>query len=264
MRSALCTSAILISASLLACGAARAEIKSESFDYKQGDTVLEGFVAFDDAQSGKRPGILIVPQWTGPSDFERGIARDLAKQGYVAMVADVYGKGIHPAAPKESGIEMGKYLADRPLLRARAKAGFDRLSQNANVNVSKIAVIGYCFGGAGVLELGRQGAPVAAIVALHGVLSNPTPEDAKKIKAPVLVLHGVDDPAVPPKEVDAFKAEMKDAKADLQFVAYSGTVHSFTMPMAGSDPSKGSAYNPVSAKRAWVAMQDFLKETLAN
>ena len=110
--------------------------------------------------------------------------------------------------------------------------------------------------------MGRQGAPIAAIVSLHGSLSNPTPEDAKKIKVPVLVLHGADDPAVPPKEVDAFKAEMKDARADMQFVAYSGTVHAFTLVTAGSDNSKGAAYNPVSARRSWVAMQDFFNETI--
>ena len=248
-------------AALFAVNVARAEVRTQSFDYKEGDTVLEGYIAFDDSIAGKRPGILIFPQWTGPSDHERTAARDLAKLGYVAMVADVYGKGIRPPAPKESGAEMSKYMTNRPLLRARAKAGFDRLSQDQNVNTAKLATIGYCFGGAGVLELGRQGADVKAIVSFHGSLSNPAPEDAKNIKAKVLVLHGADDPAVPAKEVDAFKAEMKEAKSDLQFVAYSGTVHSFTQTNAGNDNSRGSAYNAVSAKRAWIAMQDFLKET---
>ena len=249
-------------ASLLLAGAARAEIKDQTFDYKLGDTVLEGFVAFDTAKKGKRPAVLIFPQWTGLSDHERIQARELAKLGYVAMVADIYGKGIRPPAPKASGAEMAKYLNDRPLLRARSKAGLDRLLQFPNVDPKKVAAIGYCFGGASALEIGRQGASVAAIASFHGVLSNPTPADAANIKAPVLVLHGADDPAVPPKEVDAFKAEMKDAKADLQFVAYSGTVHSFTIVAAGSDPSRGSAYNPVSAHRSWVALQDFLHETI--
>ena len=244
--------------------AAMAEVRTQTFDYKQGDTVLEGFIAWDDAKTGKQPGVVVFPQWTGPSDHERGAAVDLAKLGYVAMVADVYGKGIHPPAPKESGVEMGKYMSNRPLLRARVKAAYDRLLQDPHVDASRMATIGYCFGGAAVMELGRQGADVKAIVSFHGALSNPTPADAKNIKAHVLVLHGADDPAVPPKEVDAFKAEMKDAGTDLQFVAYSGTVHSFTIASAGNDNSKGSAYNPLSAKRSWAAMRDFLEETVGH
>jgi len=155
-------------------------------------------------------------------------------------------------------------MKDRALLRARVKAGFDRLASDSHVDGAKIATIGYCFGGASVLELGRQGGDVKAIVSFHGSLSNPTPADAKNIKAPLLVLHGADDPVVPAAEVEAFKTEMKEAKVDLQFVAYSGTVHSFTQPEAGNDNSKGAAYNAQSAKRSWAAMQAFLKETLGQ
>ncbi len=262
-------SAITLAAALLCAGfglndVARAEIRTQSFDYKQGDTVLEGFIAWDDARTGKMPGVVVFPQWTGPTEHERGAARDLAKLGYVAMVADIYGKGVHPPAPKESGAEMAKYMNDRPLLRARVKAGLDRLLTDQHVDASKVAAIGYCFGGAAALELGRQGADVEAIVSFHGTLSNPTPADAKNIKAHVLVLHGADDPVVPPPEVDAFKAEMKAANVDLEFVAYSGTVHSFTINQPGYLASPGSHYNAVSAKRSWIAMQDFLKETFAR
>jgi dienelactone hydrolase len=252
-------------AGLFACAnVALAEVRTQTFDYKEGNTVLEGFIAWDDAKTGKQPGIVVFPQWTGPSDHERGAAADLAKLGYVAMVADVYGKGIHPAAPKESGVEMAKYLNDRPLLRARVKAAYDYLLRDTHVDPARMAAIGYCFGGAAVLELGRQGADVKALVTFHGDLSNPTPADAKNIKGHVLVLHGADDPVVPPKEVDAFKAEMKEAGTDLEFVAYSGTVHSFTQVSAGNDNSKGAAYNPVSAKRSWIAMRDFLEETVGH
>jgi dienelactone hydrolase len=241
-----------------------AVIRTQTFDYKQGDTVLEGFIAWDDARTGKMPGVLVFSQWTGPSDHERNAARELAKLGYVAMVADVYGKGIHPPAPKESGIEVAKYINNRALLRARVRAGFDRLLADSHVDASNIAAIGYCFGGAGALELGRQGANVRAIVVFHGTLSNPTPADARNIKAHVLVLHGADDPNVPQGEVEAFKAEMKEANVDLEFVAYSGTVHSFTINMVGYPTNPGSHYNAVSAKRSWIAMQDFLKETLGQ
>jgi dienelactone hydrolase len=256
--------AAAFAALILCAGAVRAEIRTQTFDYKQGDTVLEGFIAWDDAKVGRIPGVLVFPQWTGPSDHERNAALELGKLGYFAMVADVYGKGIHPPAPKESGIEMGKYMKDRPLLRSRVKAGFDRLLADPHVDASKMAAIGYCFGGAAVLELGRQGADLKAIVSFHGSLSSPTPVDAKNIKASVLVLHGADDPVVPPAEVEAFRAEMKEAKTDFQFVAYSGTVHSFTQPTAGNDNSRGAAYNALSAKRSWIAMKDFLKETLGQ
>jgi len=246
----------IASSTLLLTSVALAEVKTESFDYKQGETTLEGFIAYDDAQTGKRPGVLIFPQWTGLSDHERDAARNFAKLGYVAMVADVYGKGVRPAPPKDSGVEMGKYMSNRPLLRSRVKAGFETFSQRANVNASKIAIIGYCFGGTAALEAGRDSLPAAAIVTLHGVLSNPTPADAKNFKSPVLVLHGADDAVVSPKEVETFQAEMKEVKADLQFISYSGAPHGFTQA--------GAYFNAKAAARSWVAMQDLFKETLAQ
>ena len=243
---------------------AHAAIRTQSFDYKDGNTVLEGFIAWDDARTGKLPGVVVYPQWTGPTDFERDEAKKLAQLGYVAMVADVYGKGIHPTAPKEAGAMMGKSLADRPSFRVRVRAALDRLLQNPHVDATRMAAIGFCFGGASALELGRQGADVKALVTFHGELSNPTPADAKNIKGHVLVLHGTDDPAVPPEEVAAFRKEMKDAGTDFTFVSYSGTKHGFMMPSSGTDESKFSFYNPVSARRAWQAMKDFLAETLGK
>ena len=242
---------------------AHAAIRTQTFDYMEGPTVLEGFIAWDDAKAGKRPGVVVYPQWTGPSDHERSAVVDLAKLGYVAMAADVYGKGIHPAAPKDAGIMMGKFLKDRTLLRSRVKAAYDRLLRDPHVDPTRIAATGYCFGGAAALELGRQGAKVAALVSFHGDLSNPTPADATNIKGHVLILHGADDPVVPPAEVDAFKAEMKAAGTDLVFVSYSGTRHGFTMPSSGTDNTQSSAYNPVSARRSWMAMRDFLQASFS-
>ena len=255
-------SAILMS--LLALSSAHAELVKKKFEYKQGDTALEGYIASDSKYQGKRPAILIFPQYTGPSDFERDVADKLATLGYVAMVADVYGVGIRPPAPKEAGAEMGKYLKDRPLLRARTKAALDRLASESNVNPEKIGTIGYCFGGAGVLELGRQGANVKALVSLHGTLNSPTLDDGKNIKGKVLVLHGADDPAVPVTDVNNFIEEMKKGSVDLTFTSYSDTKHSFTLPSAGSDKTRSSFYNPISARRAWASMIDFLDETLSN
>jgi dienelactone hydrolase len=252
-------------AAILSVGAsadASAKVRTKSFDYEQASNTLEGFVAWDDAAKGKRPAVLIFPTYTGPSEFEQDVARKLAARGYVAMVADVYGKGIHPAAGKEAGAEMAKYLGERSMLRARVKAGLDRLLQEANVDARRIATIGYCFGGAGSLELGRQGAPVEAIVSLHGTLASHNPDDAKNIKSKVLILHGEDDPVTPPPEIDSFRKEMDKANVDMTFVMYSQTRHSFTMPSAGSDNTKASAYNERSARRAWTTMLAFLDDAL--
>jgi dienelactone hydrolase len=243
---------------------ANAKVLTKSFDYKQADVTLDGFIAWDDALKGKRASVLVFPTYTGPSEFEQDVARKLAKLGYVVMVADIYGKGIRPKAGKEAGAEMAKYMGERTMLRARAKAGLDRLLEEKNVAASMVATIGYCFGGAAALELGRQGANVKDIVSLHGTLANPTPADAKNIKGHVLVLHGADDPVTPPKQIEEFKEEMKSAGVDLTYVSYSQTRHSFAMPSAGSDNTKNSAYNERSAKRAWVAMVDFLHETLSK
>jgi len=243
---------------------ANAKVRTKSFDYKQASVTLEGYIAWDDAVKGKRAGVLVFPTYTGPSEFEQDVARKLAKLGYVVMVADIYGKGIRPKAGREAGEEMAKYMGERTMLRARAEAGLDRLLEEKNVNASLVATIGYCFGGAAALELGRQGADVKGIVSLHGTLANPTPADARNIKGHVLVLHGADDPVTPPKQIEDFKEEMKNAGVDMTYVTYSQTRHSFTMPFAGNDNTKASAYNERSAKRAWIAMVDFLHETLGN
>jgi len=241
---------------------AQAAIQVQTVDYKQGDTTLEGWLVFDDAKQGKRPGVIVFPAWYGPSDDEKVRAEMLAKMGYVAFVADVYGKGIRPNNPKDAGPVAGKYMKDRPLLSARAQAAFDEFSKNPMVNKSKIAAIGYCFGGAGALDLARTGAPLKAVVTFHGDITSPTPADDKNIKGRVLVLHGADDPIVGPQAQDAFKKEMTDAKVDWELVLYSGAVHSFTQKSAGNDPSKGAAYNEKADKRSWQAMTDLFKATL--
>lgn len=243
---------------------AQAAVKTQTVEYKQGDTTLEGFLAYDDSIQGKRPGIIIVPEWNGVNDNSKRRAQMLAQLGYIAFAADVYGKGVRPANSKESAQEAAKYSGNRPLYRARVQAALDALRKNPLADTGKLAAIGYCFGGAGALELARSGADVAGVVTFHGDLSTPTPQDARNIKGRVLVLHGADDPAVPAKAVQALEKEMSDAKVDWQVVLYSGTVHSFTNPGAGNDNSRGSAYNERADKRSWIAMQDFFREIFAN
>jgi dienelactone hydrolase len=239
---------------------ASAEIVTKTIDYKEGDTALEGFVAYDNSVKNSRPGVLIVHQWKGLGAYEKMRAEMLAKMGYVAFACDIYGKGVRPTSMQEAGAQAGKYKGDRALLRKRVQAGLETLLKQQGVDSKHIGAIGYCFGGTTVLELARSGADVGGVVSFHGGLGTPTPEDAKNIKAKVLALHGADDPNVPPPEVAAFEKEMRDAKVDWQLVAYGNAVHSFTDKGAGNDNSKGAAYNEKADHRSWETMKDFFSE----
>lgn len=229
--------------------------------YRQGDTELEGYVAYDNSIKGKRPGILVIHEWTGVSAYEKKRAEQLAALGYVAFAADIYGKGVRPSGPEQAAKEAAKYRgSDRTLFRARAKAGLDRLAAFPEVDPKRLAVIGYCFGGTGALELARSGADLLGTVSFHGNLNTPDPADAKNIRGKVLVLHGADDPYVKPEEVAAFQQEMRQAKVDWQMNYYGGAVHSFTNPKSGNDPGKGAAYNEKTDRRSWEAMKLFFNE----
>jgi dienelactone hydrolase len=241
---------------------ALAAIQTKTVEYKQGDTTLEGVLVYDDAVKTKRPGVLIVHQWLGITDYEKHRAEMLAQLGYVAFCADIYGKGVHPKDTAEAGTLAGKYKGDRALLRARVNAGLETFRKGELVDTTRVAAIGYCFGGTTVIELARSGADVAGVVSFHGGLDSPTPADGKNIKCKLLACHGADDPFVPAKDLTAFESEMRDNKVDWQFIAYGGAVHSFTQPMAGNDNSKGAAYNERADKRSWEAMKQFLAEIL--
>lgn len=251
----------MVAATALASGLVRAEVRGQTVEYQQDGTTLEGYLAWDDAVQGKRPGVLVVQTWTGIGEFIRQRTQQVAAMGYVAFAPDIYGKGVRPTPPKASAAEMGKYTGNRPLLRARVLAGWEQLRANSMTDTSRLAAIGFCFGGTTVLELARSGVDALGVVSFHGgPVSSPTPEDAKNIKARVLLLHGADDPNVPPAEINAFIAEMRAAKVDWQLVSYGNTVHAFTDPSSGNDNSRGAAYNPLSDKRSWIAMQDFFRE----
>ncbi len=241
-----------------------AKVRGEIVEYKQGDTALEGYLAFDPAVKGSRPGVLVVPDWMGVTDYAKARADQLAGLGYVAFLADVYGKGVRPRNSQEASAEAAKYYKDVQLFRARVRAGLDYLAHRPETDASRLAAIGYCFGGGGALELARSGAPLKGVVTFHGRLGTPNPADAKNIKAKILVLHGADDPYVKPEEVKAFMDEMRAAGVDWQLVYYSGAVHAFTIKSSGNDPSKGAAYNEAADRRSWVAMEDFFDEIFAR
>lgn len=250
----------LIAALVLCAARLSAAITVDTLEYDADGTTCSGTLAYDDAWKEPHPGVLVAHDWMGNTENAQNHARDLVKLGYVALAVDVYGKGVRPADAGEAGKLAGTYKGNRPLMRQRMAAGLKALLATGKADAKRIGAIGYCFGGTCVLELARSGAPLLGTVTFHGGLSTPTPEDAKRITGKVLVLHGAEDPFVKPDEVAAFESEMRAAKVDWQVVLYSDAVHSFTNTKAGSDPSKGQAYNPIAARRSWQAMSDFFGE----
>lgn len=245
----------------LICQASQAHgaVVGETVEYKHGEVFLEGYLAYDDASSSVRPGVLVIHEWKGLGEYAKRRTRALAELGYVAFAADMYGKGVRPESHEDAAKEAGIYKKDRGLMRSRAAAALQVLGGHPFTDPSKLGAIGYCFGGTSVLELARGGADLKGVVSFHGSLATPDPTAAKNIKSKVLVCHGAADSFVEP-EVEGFKKEMKDAGVDLRFESYEGAVHSFTVPEAGSDPSIGMAYNEAADKKSWESMKSFFRE----
>jgi dienelactone hydrolase len=253
--------AFLMLIAMTFAGAAKAQnIHTETVEYKQGTVTLEGYLAYDQSIQGKRPGIIIVHEWNGLGDYVKRRAEQLASLGYVAFAIDIYGKGIRPKTMEESSAQATIYRNDRALMRARALAGLEQLKSYKFVDPTKIAAIGYCFGGGVVLEMARAGDDLAGVVSFHGTLDTPNRADAKNIKGKVLVLQGASDPFVKRDQVEAFQDEMAGAGVDWQMVSYGGAVHGFTNPDNGLNASKGLAYNHEADMRSWDEMIRFFDE----
>ncbi len=250
---------LLITVAFFFSAEAYAKIIARPVEYKHGEAVLEGYLAYDDAIDGKRPGVLVVHEWWGLNDYVKKRSEQLAGLGYIAFALDMYGKGVSTRDRKEAARLAGQFRG-KPLMRHRAQAGLNVLAGNERVDPNRIAAIGYCFGGTTVLELAYSGADLVGIVSFHGGLTMPKPQDMKNIKAKVLVLHGAEDPVAPTEKAVAFQESMRRAGVDWQMIYYGGAVHAFTNPGAGNDKTSGSAYDEKAAKRSWQHMKMFFDE----
>jgi dienelactone hydrolase len=208
--------------------------------------------------------VLVFPEWWGLNDFPKQQAENLARMGYVAFAADMYGKDVTTDSAEEATKLSTAVKSNLDLLRGRAQAAFDVLAKDPHVDRSHIAAIGYCFGGTVALELARSGADLAAVVTFHGGLATDRPQDAKNIKAKILVCTGGEDAFVPPAQVAAFEDEMKAAHVDYQVIVYGGAHHAFTNPAADSHHIPNIAYNADAARRSWAAMGTFFDEIFGS
>ncbi len=239
---------------------ARAQIVSREVEYKDGDTVLQGYLAYDDSRTGRRPAVIVVHEWQGLNAYAKMRVEQLAGLGYAGFALDLYGKDIRPESHEEAAKISGLYRADRILMRRRAKAGYDFLRAQPNVDPARIAAIGYCFGGTAVLEMARAGWPLAGVATFHGFLGTPLPAKKGDIQAAVRIFHGDEDTFTEP-ELERFRREMREAEvADWQVIVLSGAVHRFSVPSAGSDKTTGMAYNERADKASWEMLVEFLKE----
>ncbi|MBQ0719973.1 MAG: dienelactone hydrolase family protein [Gammaproteobacteria bacterium] len=234
-------------------------IQHRLVEYKDGDTLLEGYLAYDDAINGSRPCIIIAHTWAGRSDFECQQADKLAALGYVGFALDMYGKGILGSNPDENGALMTPFMEDRPALQQRMAAALTAASAQAEADTAKMASMGYCFGGLCSLDLARTSGDIIGAISFHGLFLAPGNTEGNKVSAKILCLHGNDDPMVPVDAVVALEKELTEAGADWQIHAYGNTVHAFTNPAAAS-PEMGMAYDAKADRRSWASLVNFLEE----
>ena len=258
---------LVLAATLAVCTLpVQSKIVKNPMAYEHTGVMLEGFLVYDDEKvspSSKAPGILVVHEWWGLNSFARGRAEALAKLGYVAFALDMYGKGVVTDDPKRAG-ELASQFYGKPLMAERARAGLDQLVKSGLADESRLAAIGFCFGGATCQALAYSGAPVSGIVSFHGSLIPLAPAAASSLRAKILVLHGAVDPFIKTEELQAFTRSLDEAKADYQFVSYSGAVHAYTNPqadkIAAATGLKGIGYHEPAARRSWAQMRAFFSE----
>lgn len=252
-----------VSLALAAMACARVDsrnVETREIEYRQGETVLQGLLAWSPAAEGRRPGVLVVHEWWGHNEHARTQARRLAEAGYVGFAVDMYGKGKLATHPQEAEAFLTEATKDPAVVAARFAAALEQLKQDSHVDPERIAAIGYCFGGAVVLAAARSGADLDAVVSFHGALGMSGPVDSGRVRARVLVLTGGADPFVPPEQVAAFTNEMHAAGARFEVITYPGVKHSFTNPGAGQAGMEQLAYDAAADSASWAAMRRMLEE----
>ncbi len=254
---------LLLLSSLFIAFPAASEVVTRDAAYTADGVNMQGMLAWDDAVDGKRPGILVVHEWWGHNDYARRRAEMLAELGYTALAVDMYGDGKTADHPEDAGKFASAVGANLPLARARFEAALAALRDHPTVDASKVAAIGYCFGGGIVLNMARQGVDVDAVVSYHGSLATPEPARPGVVTARVLVFNGAEDPMVSTEQIDQFKAEMDAAGVQYELVNYPGAVHSFTNPGADAFGKKFNmplAYDAEADKDSWTKTQALFKE----
>lgn len=243
-------------------------IETAEVDYEADDGVrLKGYLAWDAAKEGRRPGVLVVHEWWGHNDYARRRARDLAELGYTALAVDMYGEGKTADHPDDAGAFSSEIMNDASLGEARFRAALTLLKQRETTDPERVAAIGYCFGGAVVLHIARVGEDLDGVVSFHGALGSMHKPEPGSVKARILVLHGAADSFISPEQIDAFQKEMDEAGADYRFVAYEGAKHSFTNPDADSYRERFGldlAYDPVADESSWTEMKAFFEEIFST
>jgi len=261
MKTVLALSLLLFTSSALAA------VIGKDVSYKAGDTVMKGFLAYDDAVKSKRAGVLVVPEWWGANDYARKRAHMLANAGYVALVVDMYGNGQVADNPQDAGALAGNVNKNPPLALSRFQAAERFLAKQPNVKKDEIAALGYCFGGGVVLNMVRAGEPLKSAITYHGILATDVPVKPGSIKTKLRIFTGEADPLVPPEQVEAFRTEMDNAKADYMVVSYPGAKHTFTNREDDSYTAQFGLplkYDPVADKDSWTRTLEFLRATLNN
>ena len=251
----------VLASTLLASTYATADVQTKAFNYTVDGTTHKGYLAYDDAKEGPRPGVLVVHEWWGLNEDAKKRARMLAGLGYIAFCADMYGNGKVVDHPRDAGAMATEVRKNVQTWRAKAQAGLKILKAQPQTDPSKLAAIGYCFGGSTALQLAYSGADIQAVATFHAALPIPTDEEAKAIKAKILVCHGANDNFITPETIAAFKGALEKAGVHLQFESYPNAVHSFTVVGIDDKKVNGLAYNEAADKKSWQDMQAHFQKT---